>query len=152
MIASVVRIIFTGTILGLAVVPAGADDPPILNMGPSCDAAAAAAISLVRDKQECMREEGAAQDSLTKNWSQYLPADKTLCVGMVAKGGPASYVELLSCLEIMKDAAAIHKAEPGDDMASVGSIAGRRPQMNSAPRAEYYDPGIRQPVARPARR
>jgi hypothetical protein len=84
MIASVVRIIFTGTILGLAVVPAGADDPPILNMGPSCDAAAAGAITLQRDKQECMREEGAAQDLLTKNWSQYLAADKTLCVGIVA--------------------------------------------------------------------
>jgi hypothetical protein len=151
MIASVVRIIFTGTILGLAVVPAGADDPPILNMGPSCDAAAAGAISLVRDKQECMREEGAAQDSLTKNWSQYLPADKTLCVGMVAKGGPPSYVELLSCLEIMKDAAAIHKAEPDNDMASVGSITGRRPQ-SGAPRSEYYDNGIRPPIARPPAR
>src|SRR6266851_4829515 len=141
MIASVVRIIFTGTILGFAVVPAGADDPPILNMGPSCDAAAAGAITLVRDKQECMRDEGAAQDLLTKNWSQYLPADKTLCVGMVSKGGPPSYVELLSCLEIMKDAAAVHKAEPGDDVDSVSSI-GRRRQQNSAPRGEYYDTGI----------
>jgi hypothetical protein len=127
MIASVVRIILTGTILGLAVVPAGADDPPILNMGPSCDAAAAGAITLGRDKQECMRDEGAAQDLLTKNWSQYLPADKTLCVGMVSKGGPPSYVELFSCLEIMKDAAAIHKAEPGDDPDSVNSIGRRRP-------------------------
>jgi hypothetical protein len=152
MIASVVRIIFIGTILGLAVVPANADDPPILNMGPSCDAAAAAAISLVRNKQECMSEEGAAQDSLTKNWSQYLPADKTLCVGMVSKGGPPSYVELLSCLEITKNVAAIHKAEPGGDTDSVNSIGRRGPQMNSAPRAEYYDTGISQPAARPARR
>jgi hypothetical protein len=151
MIASVVRIIFTGTILGLAVVPAGADDPPILNMGPSCDAAAAGAITLGRDKQECMRDEGAAQDLLTKNWSQYLPADKTLCVGMVSKGGPASYVELLSCLDIMKDAAAIHKAEPGDDTDPLNSTSRGR-QQNSAPRSEYYDPGIKRPAVPPARR
>jgi hypothetical protein len=151
MIAWIARIILTGIISGLLVVHAGADDPPILNMGPSCDAGAAGAITLQRDKQECMREEGAAQDLLTKNWSQYLPADKTLCVGMVSKGGPPSYVELLSCLGIMKDAAAVHKAEPGDDVDSVSSI-GRRRQQNSAPRGEYYDTGISQPVARPARR
>jgi hypothetical protein len=67
---------------------------------------------------------------------------------MISKGGPASYVELLSCLEIMKDAAAIQKAEPGEDVDSVGSIRGRRPP-NTAPRSEYYDPGIRPAVARP---
>ena len=54
MIASVVRIIFTGTILGLAVVPAGADDPPILNMGPSCDAAAAGACAT--SKSACAKK------------------------------------------------------------------------------------------------
>jgi len=151
MITSVARIILTGTIFGLLVVRAGADDPPILNMGPSCDAAAAGAISLVRDKQECMREEGAAQDSLTKNWSQYLPADKTLCVGMVAKGGPPSYVELLSCIEIMRDAAAIHKAEPEDDTDTTGSIGRRRPQVSSAPRAAYLDDGIRAPKPVPSK-
>ena len=151
MITSVARIILTGTIFGLLVVRAGADDLPILNMGPSCDAAAAAAISLQRDKQTCMQEEGGARDLLAKNWSQYPADDKAQCVGMVLKGGPASYVELLSCLEVMKDAAAIHKAEPRDDTDFVSSIGRRRPQ-NSAPRGEYYDTGISQPVARPARR
>jgi hypothetical protein len=95
-----------------------------------------------------LEEENGVRDLLTRNWSQYPPADRTQCVGMISKGGPASYVELLSCLEIMKDAAAIHKAEPGEDVDSVGSIGGRRPP-NTAPRSEYYDPGIRPPVARP---
>jgi hypothetical protein len=148
MVAFVVRVIFAGIIFELAAVPAGADDSPILNMGPSCDAAAAGAISLGRDKQECMHDEGEAHELLTKNWSQYRPADKTQCVGMISKGGPASYVELLSCLEIMKDAAAIHKAEPGEDVDSAGSIGGRRPP-NKPFRSEYDDPGIRPPVARP---
>jgi hypothetical protein len=146
-----VRIVFAGMILGLAVVPAGAEDPPILNMGPSCDAAAAGEISLGRNKQECMRDEGQAQDLLTKNWSQYRPADKTQCVGMVSKGGPPSYVELLSCLEIMKDAAAISKTEPGDDTDPV-TIGRQRRETNSAPRGLYYGAGVSQPAARPARR
>jgi hypothetical protein len=145
MIASVVRIILTGIISGLLVVRAGADDAPILNMGPSCDAAPGAAISIGRNKQACLYEEGKAQDLLAKNWSQYRPADKTQCVGMVSKGGPPSYVELLSCIEIMRDAAAIHKAEPEDDTDTTGSIGRRRPQVSRAPRAAYLDDGISSP-------
>ena len=119
MFALAFRIAVVGITLASQVVPAVADGPPILNVGPSCDAAARGAISLGRDKQECMHDEGGAQDLLTINWSQYPPADKTQCVGMISKGGPPSYVELLSCLDIMKEAAAIHKAEPADDTVSV---------------------------------
>jgi hypothetical protein len=63
MIASIASIILTGLIFGLLVSPAGADDPPMLNMGPTCDAAAAGAITLGRDKQACMQEEEGARDS-----------------------------------------------------------------------------------------
>ena len=49
MIASVASFILTGLIFCLLVSPAGADDPPMLNMGPTCDAAAAGAITLGRD-------------------------------------------------------------------------------------------------------
>ena len=48
-----------------------------------------------RNKQACLYEEGKAQDLLAKNWSLYRPADKTQGVGMVSKGGPPSYVELI---------------------------------------------------------
>ena len=65
------------------------------------------------------------------NWSQYRAADKTLCVGMVSKGGPPRYVELLSCLEIMKDAAVIRDANPGDDAQAVDPI-GRQGRQNSS--------------------
>jgi hypothetical protein len=101
-------IISLGSQIGLAV----ADSPPKLNAGPSCDAAAQGAISLGRDKEACMGDEREAEDVLTKNWSQYTRAHKTQCVGMTSKGGPPSYVELISCLDIMKDAAAINKADP----------------------------------------
>jgi hypothetical protein len=151
MIASVVRIMLSGMIFGLLVGHAHADDPPILNMSPSCEGAARTGISLGRNKQACMDEEGKAQDLLTRNWSQYRPADKTQCVGMASKGGPPSYVELLSCIEIMRDAAAIHKAEPEDDTDTTGSIGRRRPQVSSAPRAAYLDDGIRAPKPVPSK-
>jgi hypothetical protein len=56
-----------------------------------------------------MVDEREAKDLLTKTWSQYSRAHKTECVGMTSKGGQSSYVELISCLDIMKDAAALYK-------------------------------------------
>jgi hypothetical protein len=48
---------------------------------------------------------------------------------MVTTGGPPSFVELLSCLEVMRDAAAIHQNDPGKDDPS-GNPA-RRKQMSA---------------------
>jgi hypothetical protein len=112
MIALVARIGLVVMSLGSQVGFAVADGPPKLNVGPSCDAAARGAVSLGRNAEACMGDERAAQDQLTKNWSQYSRAHKTQCVGMTTRGGPSSYVELISCLDIMKDAAAIYKADP----------------------------------------
>jgi hypothetical protein len=41
------------------------------------------------------------------------------CIGMIQAGGPASYVELLSCVGILRDARNIHNADmlEGDDNA-----------------------------------
>jgi len=97
--------------LGSQVVSARADGPPKLNIGSSCDAAANGVISAGRDEEACLGDELAAQEMLAKNWAQYSRAHKTQCVGMTTQGGP-SYVELISCLDIMRDADAIRKADP----------------------------------------
>ena len=112
MIAFVARIAIVVMSLGSQAGFAVADSPPKLNVGPSCDAAARGAISLGRNAAACLGDERDAQVQLTNNWSQYSRAHKTQCVGMTTRGGPSSYVELISCLDIMKDAAAIYKADP----------------------------------------
>jgi hypothetical protein len=86
--------------------------PPRLKVESSCEAAGRGAIVLGRNKEACLADETTAQDTLKKNWSKYSTADKTQCVGMARTGGPASYVELLSCLEIMRDARNIRNADP----------------------------------------
>jgi hypothetical protein len=96
---------------GSQVVSARADGPPKLNIGSSCDAAAKSAISAGRGKEACMGDKLAAQEMLAKNWAQHSRAHKTQCVGMTTQGGP-SYVELISCLDITRDAGAIRKADP----------------------------------------
>jgi hypothetical protein len=88
-----------------------ADSPPRLDVSESCDAAAKGAIAVGRDMKACLEDENAALAVLAKNWSQYNSLIKSQCVGNVTSGGPPSYVELLSCLEIMRDAKEIRETD-----------------------------------------
>jgi hypothetical protein len=96
---------------GLAA-PVSADSVPTLQVGPSCEAAGRGTVVLGRSKESCMADETAARDTLQKSWSKYSGTDKQQCLGMEKTGGPSSYVELLSCLEIRRDARDIHNADP----------------------------------------
>ena len=69
--------------------------------------------SVGRNAQSCIDDEREAKDSLTKTWLQYSRAHQSPCLGMTTRGVPLElYAELISCLEIMKDAAAIYKTDP----------------------------------------
>jgi hypothetical protein len=129
-----VRMALIAISLGAQTAIALADGPPTLNVGPSCDAAARGAIVIGRDKQACMGDENAALDVLKKNWGQYNARDKVQCVGNVRTGGPASYVELLSCLEIMRDAKAIRDTDPLESPLPGSQMSGD-PTAPSAPPA-----------------
>jgi hypothetical protein len=98
--------------IGAQVAPGRADSPPKLQVDSSCEAAGRGSIVLGRNKAACLADETTAEDTLKENWSKYIAADKTQCVGMAKTGGPQSYVELLSCLEIMRDARNIRNADP----------------------------------------
>jgi hypothetical protein len=91
-------------LIGLPAAAALADNPPKLDVTISCNAAARGAISAGRDTESCLADERAALDLLAKGWSDFNAAHKTQCIGNVKTGGPPSYVELLSCLEVMRDA------------------------------------------------
>jgi hypothetical protein len=81
---------------------------------------------LGRNKKACLGDETTAQDTLKQNWSKYVASDKSDCVGMVTTGGPASYVELLSCVEILRDARNIRNADALEsDNKSVGQRRSR---------------------------
>lgn len=108
-------------LLGLPAAAALADSPPRLDVTQSCDAAARGAISAGRDKESCFADERAARDLLAKGWTNFNAAHKTQCIGNVKTGGPPSYVELLSCLEVMRDAKKFR--EGGDPFAPA---AGRK--------------------------
>ncbi|MBV9968801.1 MAG: hypothetical protein JO228_02365 [Xanthobacteraceae bacterium] len=96
-----------------------------MQVGPSCEAAGRGAVVLGRNKEACLADENAALSTLRQNWSKYAANDKALCIGMEATGGPASYVELLSCLEVNRDARQIQSADPLEaDLGHASSTTG----------------------------
>ena len=52
----------------------------------------------------CARDEADARQQLETEWSQFVRADKSVCFGEATSGGLASYVDLLVCLEMARDA------------------------------------------------
>jgi hypothetical protein len=81
-----------------------ADSVPVLNVKPTCEAGQVAAVSPGRQHVEnCLRGEEAARDQVKTSWSDFPAADKKECVE-TATIGPPSYVDLLTCLEIRRDA------------------------------------------------
>src|SRR6516162_1797 len=111
MSALITRMVLVVTSIGLQTAIALADSPPKLNVNPRCDAAARGAVTAGRNKEARLADERTAENALAENWSKYNAADKTQCIGNVKTGGPPSYVELLSCLEIMRDSKAIRDGD-----------------------------------------
>ncbi len=48
-----------------------------------------------------------ARDILVKEWNNFLPADRTSCYRLTTTGTPGTYTELLTCLEMRRDARAL---------------------------------------------
>jgi hypothetical protein len=78
-----------------------ATDPvPALDVHPGCQSTVDTAGM---SEQGCLSDEQAAHDQLTKVWPQFQASDKAMCVDQTRTFQP-SYVELLTCLELMRDA------------------------------------------------
>lgn len=51
----------------------------------------------------CLKDEADARQKLEGEWAQFAPADKNTCIVESTIGGFASYVDLLTCLEMSND-------------------------------------------------
>jgi hypothetical protein len=97
MIAWTVTALLLGTQLTIDV----ADNVPKLDVAPTCRMESAV---IETSTQGCMKDEQDAHEQLVKEWTQFQIADKNTCVGSTETGGSLSYVELLTCLEMLSDA------------------------------------------------
>jgi hypothetical protein len=81
-----------------------ANSVPTLNVEPSCRAAAEQATR-PNYLSTCKQIEQKARDQLVKDWSQFSAANKRQCVSLSKLGGPPTYTEVLTCLDMTRDAA-----------------------------------------------
>jgi hypothetical protein len=76
------------------------------------------------DIDRCHQDETTALEQLKANWAQFTGVDKSTCHSLATVGGFASYVELLTCLEMTREANNTDKnpRDPrrSDPMRSVG--------------------------------
>jgi hypothetical protein len=90
-------------IMLLAAAPAVAQTLPSLDVGRACRQAASLPGHMTTFER-CMSDEGSAKDELAKGWSAYAAADRKSCGALAGLGGSASYVQLLECLNMARDA------------------------------------------------
>jgi hypothetical protein len=102
---------FLPIILATSHILLAADNVPQFNIEPSCRAAHEASVDLKRNEADCKRDELAARDKLKQEWSQFSASQRTQCAQLSTLGGYPSYVEMLTCLEIDRDANRL----PADD-------------------------------------
>ena len=100
---------------GAALLVAGADQVPTLNIESSCRAAAKMGdrLSLDASLRQCLADENSARAQLDKQWTQFSPALRQRCVATTEAGGEPSYVEVLVCLQMGRDAAQTDRSPSG---------------------------------------
>jgi len=76
---------------------------PTLNVNPTCQPFAGDSFKI--DKDRCLKAELATRDELAKQWADFPTADRSFCTQGATMGGMPSYVALITCLEMKRDAA-----------------------------------------------
>lgn len=98
-VPALLAIILTTSQIALA-----ADSVPKFDVERTCRPVATMGGLPGRNAPACRRDEQDARNKLKDDWSQYSGEDRSRCAGFVRVGGPPSYVELLTCLEMAKQA------------------------------------------------
>ena len=92
---------------------------PKIDIGPTCRAAAAGSAGMQQDFDSCRKSEENARDALAQQWTSFPAADRGSCFRLTTTGTPGTYTELLTCLEMKRDARKL------PDTTTIGSGIGR---------------------------
>ncbi|HWM84044.1 MAG TPA: hypothetical protein VNQ56_18445 [Pseudolabrys sp.] len=85
--------------------------PPTFNVDVTCRRAAESAVAPGRTSEGCKSDEMTAREAIVKNWTDYASVDRERCARTASLGGPPSYVDLLTCLEMAKSVKSLPKDE-----------------------------------------
>ena len=101
-----------GAALAGSIVLAAADAPPTYDIDPSCQAAAKRSTT-ANYLEACRQSEARARQQLIEKWPQFSAKDRAECVPASKLGGTPTYSELITCLEMTKDAENLKRKNPG---------------------------------------
>ena len=79
-------------------------DMPKFSINPTCKGTTVNSPT-APPKDACKRDEEQARAQLQKQWTSFPVADRQHCASLTQMGGSPSYVELLTCLQIAREAA-----------------------------------------------
>ena len=71
----------------------------------------AAMAKAVGDVEVCLRKEREARDQLVQQWTQFSTTDRSYCRELTTTGFDPTYTELLTCLELQRDARSLRKRD-----------------------------------------
>jgi len=91
-------VLATFLLAGLA--QATADSVPKLDLTPTCRGAATNDPLMRQNVKSCLRAEDVARAQLARTWKRFPREDRGFCTQSATMGGIASYVQLLTCLEL----------------------------------------------------
>jgi len=137
-------ILFPVMMVGGHLLIAVADKVPDLNFEPICREAAGEKLGLKDDSAICIGDERAARDALAKRWSEFESADRARCIRLSTMNRTASYVEVLTCLEMDRDAKGLRQRADAGIVAPEPALPPAREQTG------VPDPDVRlalQPVS-----
>jgi hypothetical protein len=103
--------LFPAMMIGGHLLIAVVDKVPDLNFEPICREGAGEKLAGKDDVGTCIKDESAARDALSKQWSEFESADRARCVRLSTTNRSASYVEVLTCLEMDRDAKKLRQRE-----------------------------------------
>src|SRR5262245_6108586 len=106
-------------LLSASVVIPVAGNPPTLAVEAGCRETARMDPLGVVTVQTCMQQESDAREQLVKSWDTFSGTDRSHCRSLTKTGGMPSYVELLTCLEMSRDARQLRKQDPTTGMGSI---------------------------------
>jgi hypothetical protein len=88
--------------LMLPIAAAQSDEFPVLNVEPVCRGIASqgAAVTI----KECLEAEQQDRETMKNEWSTFSASDKKNCIAEAMMGGESSYTDLVTCLEMARDA------------------------------------------------
>src|ERR1700691_2010466 len=92
-------------VLASQLMTVAAEDVPVFDIARGCKEEG----NTVESSERCTRDEGKARGQLQTEWSQFGSTAKSTCTRETNIDGTPSYVELLTCLEMARDAKKLEK-------------------------------------------